>query len=149
MKSFVKRNLRFFALPTSMLQELHVFDFESYDGKELIPDYSTWKVKFEKKGKDRLYWLSTNESRKQTNKDTTLSTFPIVGIKGTWRRKKDVYNDDGKFGRVADKINVREILKKALEIKKNFQDSKILPNIQSNAISILEIQKRIRNFQVH
>ena len=128
--------------------ELNSPKFSEYDGTEAIPDYSSWKVEIIKK-KDRRYWLNTNVEPKLTIEDIFRPDYSIKGIKGTWKRAKD---KSGK--KTMETINVRDLLKSALELEKKFQTRiknselpLILPKSKEDAQNINQIIKNIEIFE--
>ena len=128
--------------------ELNAPIFRDYDGTEAIPDYSTWKVEWVKE-RDRKYWLNTNVESKLTIENIFQPEYSIKGIKGAWRRTK---KESGK--KIKEIVNVRDILKEALDVEKRFQNrikSKelplILPKTKDKAESIDQILKNITNFK--
>lgn len=132
---------------TGLLDEMGKLEFKAYDGTELIPNYSTWKVFEIKTAKERKYWLSTDEVPPNTVRDTSEPTFAISGIKGTWRRFNDIKS-------TTEIINVREILLKALDLEKRYQGwiasdklPSIMPRSQDKVKNILNIRSIIQDFE--
>jgi len=131
------------------LEELGGMQFRNFDGSsETIPDYNGWKIKSKVTKRKRYFWLSINEKPETGNKDTTLSTYPIIGIKGTYNISKKMFPKGTKKQiKIKESINIREILRKALEIEKDFQDSSVLPRTKTKAVDVLEIKNRVEDFQ--
>lgn len=128
--------------------ELNSPKFSEYDGTEAIPDYSSWKVEIIKE-KYRKYWLNTNVEPELTIEDIFQPDYSIKGIKGTWKRAKD---ESGK--KTMETINVRDLLKSALELEKKFQTRiknrelpSILPKSKEDAQNINQIIKNIEIFE--
>jgi len=128
--------------------ELNAPIFRDYDGTEAIPDYSTWKVE-KVKERDRKYWLNTNVESKLTIENIFQPEYSIKGIKGAWRRTK---KESGK--KIKEVVNVRDVLKVALDLEKRFQSKikskdlpSILPKTKDKAISIDQIIENITNFK--
>jgi chaperonin cofactor prefoldin len=120
--------------------------FEEFDGTEIVPNYSTWKVKFryDQKRGERLYWLETEIKPIPTTEDIFSPEFSIKRIKGVWNRKR---------GSKIEKFDVRVILKKALDLEKRFQSKirrgelpQIIPRTEGEAMDIITIEQRILDF---
>lgn len=128
--------------------ELNAPRFSEYDGTEAIPDYSRWRVEIIKE-KDRRYWLNINLEPKPTIENIFQPDYSIRGIKGTWKRTK---NKSG--GKTMETINVRNLLKNALELEKKFQTRiknselpSILPKGKEDAQNIDQIIKNLERFE--
>ena len=154
------KDLKLLQLPsfisvTGYSENLGLPYFETvYEQSKTIPDYSTWKV-FEKKVQDfsdrelryRSYWLSKNELPRSTSRDNTIPEFAIINIKGKYPRKNPVTKK-------TEMIDKRKILKHALKFEycyENFIEKNelpyILPKEESKSLSILEVNKRLKNFK--
>ncbi len=128
--------------------ELNAPIFLEYDGTEAIPDYSKWRVEVITE-KERKYWLNINLESKLTIENIFQPDYSIKGIKGTWKRIKDKSRKKTK-----EVINVRDLLKNALELEKKFQTKiankelpLILPKSKKTAENIDQIIKNIENFE--
>lgn len=145
---------------------LHEPIYEDTDGRVSIPDYSRWKAKIVH-GNPRKYWLDINQEPEVTIEDVTKPEYAMRGIKGTWNKielaRYVIASKEKEFAtkEVTRKIDVREILKKALEIEMDWSSLKedsspdplgrekfhgVLPRSKELAIDIQEISKRIELF---
>ena len=124
------------------LHELNKPQIITLDQKELddpfFRNYLTWKVNFFSKNGTRYYWLDTNQKKEITTKNWHLPDYAIRGIKGVWKKE----------GR---KIDVRDILKKALELEKSNQTlisegklPAIFPREREDAVILGVIEYRMR-----
>lgn len=135
------------------LAELFPIRFEEQDQEEPIPDYSRWKVEYETKSGARYYWLNTKIQPEPTTKDVSNPEYSIRGIKGTWNEKLLVSDKGNKTKTVTEKIDVRDILKKALGYEKKFQSNirnkdlpQIFPRTREDAVSIVTIYYKTLDF---
>ncbi|MDE1841795.1 MAG: hypothetical protein KGI09_07930, partial [Thaumarchaeota archaeon] len=130
--------------------------FQEYDPYEPIPNYSRWKVKYETDPKygTKHYWLDTEIEPVPTIEDIFNPEYSIKGIKGTWNNKIKVSDKKGKVRIKTEKIDIREILKTALNLEKRFQNRirsenlpQIFPRTRDKAIKWKEMLDKIDHFE--
>jgi len=142
------RDLKLFGLSsfigiTVKLERLKAPTYEEIsENAELFPDYSTWTVHEKKEDGKRKYWLSTNEEKKLTTRDTDTAYYPIRGIKGIYPTKL-LIEKNGKDVEVQKIINVKQVLYEALDLMKRFPES----NIIDKPRTIKEIWYRIEKYK--
>jgi len=125
--------------------------FQPYEeGSGIVYDYLSWKVHWKKIGRERKYWLSTNEKTKPTSRDITVPEFAILGINGVWYQEIHKLSPSGKHIEKTEKIGVREILREALDLEKRYPkkiEKYLISRDEVNADGIIHIKNRIKTFK--